>query len=131
MSIQSFRDLDAWKMSMDFTESVYRITRLLPADERFVLGTQMRRASIGVPSNISEGHQHGTRAYHRYVVIALGCLAECETQLELAGRLYLAPAGEVDAVLEQARPLRRVLQALRRSLRRRLANAGTEQPLDE
>jgi four helix bundle protein len=126
MPIQSFRDLDAWKMSMNLTESVYRITRLLPVDERFVLGTQMRRASIGVPSNISEGHQHGTRAYRRYVVIALGCLAECETQLELAKRLKLAPADDIDAVLEEAIPIRRMLQALRRSLRRRLVQARGE-----
>jgi four helix bundle protein len=131
MSIQSFRDLDAWKMSMDLTESVYRITRMLPADERFVLGAQMRRASIGVPSNVSEGHQHGTRAYRRYVVIALGCLAECETQLELARRLQLAPASDIVAVLEQAKPLRRVLLGLRRSLRKRLANTNKEQALDD
>ena len=131
MSIQSFRDLDAWKMSMDLTESVYRITRLLPADERFVLGAQMRRASIGIPSNVSEGHQHGTRAYRRYIVIALGCLAECETQLELAKRLQLAPARDVDAVLQQAKPVRRVLHALRRSLRKRLANANARQAADD
>jgi four helix bundle protein len=131
MSIQSFRDLDAWKMSMDLTESVYRITRMLPADERFVLGAQMRRASIGVPSNVSEGHQHGTRAYRRYVVIAIGCLAECETQLELAKRLQLVPARDIDAVLEQAKPIRRVLHALRRSLRKRLVSAGAKRAADD
>jgi four helix bundle protein len=131
MSVQSFRDLDAWKMSMDLTESVYRITRMLPADERFVLGAQLRRAGIGVPSNVSEGHQHGTRAYRRYVVIAIGCLAECETQLELAKRLQLVPTRDIDAVLEQAKPVRRVLQALRRSLRKRLANADARRAVDD
>jgi four helix bundle protein len=131
MSIQSFRDLDAWKMSMDLTESVYRITRLLPADERFVLGAQLRRAGIGVPSNVSEGHQHGTRADRRYVVIAIGCLAACETQLELAKRLQLVPPRDIDAVLQQVIPVRRVLHALRRSLRKLLANANGRQAADD
>ena len=95
-------------------------TKLFPDDERFGLVTQLRRSAVGIPSNVSEGHQHGTRAYHRFVIIALGCLAECETQLEIARRLKLAPERQLQPVLGEITPLRKVLHGLARSLERRL-----------
>ena len=105
---------------MDLTERIYAVTKLFPDDERFGLIAQLRRSVVGIPSNVSEGHQHGTRAYHRFVVIALGCLAECETQLEIARRLKLAPERQLQTVLGEITPLRKVLHGLARSLERRL-----------
>jgi four helix bundle protein len=119
MTITSFRDLNAWKLSMDLTERIYAVTRLFPDDERFGLVAQLRRSVVGIPSNVSEGHQHGTRAYHRFVIIALGCLAECETQLEIARRLKLAPERQLQPALAEIVPLRKVLHGLARSLERR------------
>ena len=104
---------------MVLTEGVYAVTKLFPDDERFGLVAQLRRSVVGVPSNISEGHQHGTRAYRRFVVIALGCLAECETQLEIGRRLKLAPERRIVALRQEIAPLRRVLHGLARSLKRR------------
>ena len=104
---------------MDLTERVYAVTKLFPDDERFGLVTQLRRSAVGIPSNVSEGHQHSTRAYRRFVVIALGCLAECETQLEIALRTKLAPERQIQPVLREITPLRKVLHGLSRSLKRR------------
>jgi four helix bundle protein len=87
MPITSYRDLDAWRLGMDLVEAVYHVTKQFPAEERFGLSAQLRRSAVGIPSNVSEGHQLGTRSYRRFVAIALGCVAECETQLELAHRL--------------------------------------------
>ena len=101
-------------------ERIYAVTKLFPDDERFGLIAQLRRSVVGIPSNVSEGHQHGTRAYHRFVVIALGCVAECETQLEIARRLKLAPERHLQPVLAEITPLRKVLHGLARSLERRL-----------
>lgn len=120
MPITSFRDLDAWKMSMNLTERIYAVTKLFPDDERFGLIAQLRRSVIGIPSNVSEGHQHGTRAYHRFVIIALGCLAECETQLEIARRLKLAQERHLQPVIGDITPLRKVLHGLAKSLERRM-----------
>ena len=105
---------------MDFVVAVYDLTRRFPREERYGLTSQLRRAAVGVPSNISEGHQQGDRAYLRYVVIALGTMAEAETQFEIAQRLrYVTPA-DVAPVATIAGNLRRVLFGLRRSLRQRL-----------
>jgi four helix bundle protein len=117
MRITSYRDLDAWLLSMDLVEAVYTITKLLPREELFGLTMQLRRAAVGIPSNVSEGHQYGGRAYRRYVIIALGCQAECETQLELIQRLKLAPANAVAPVMELAARVGQVLHGLGRSLK--------------
>jgi four helix bundle protein len=49
------KDLEVWKKSMDLVEDVYALSKFFPNDEKFGLTNQIRRASVSVPSNISEG----------------------------------------------------------------------------
>ena len=118
MAINSYRDLDAWQLGMSFAEKVYGLTGAFPDEERFGLTSQLRRAAVSIPSHVAEGHQHPTRAYRHYVTIALGSQAECETQLELARRLGMAPGKQIDEVIDFAARLGKVLHGLARSLRR-------------
>ena len=119
MPIQSFRDLQAWQLGMEYALAVYAITESFPRYERYGLTSQLRRAAVGIPSNISEGHMQGTRTYLRYVVIASGSVAECETQIEIARRLNYASPNDLANIEALAGDLRRVLFGLRRSLRRK------------
>lgn len=120
-TVLSFRDLDAWQAAMDLVLSTYEICRRFPADERYELVRQMRRAAVSVPSNIAEGHANGPgRRYRHHVRIALGSLGELATQLEVALRLKYVTAeaaGEVGSDLVRTRQL---LHGLRRSLNRQL-----------
>ena len=116
MPIQSYRALDAWKLAMELAVSVYQLTRSFPREETFGLSSQLRRAAASIPSNVSEGHQLGTKSYAYHVSVALGSLAETETQLELANRLRYVPAAELDVISSLATDLRRTLHGLRRSL---------------
>jgi four helix bundle protein len=123
MSIQSYRDLEAWKLSMEFVVAVYDLTRRFPRDELYGLTSQLRRAAVAVPSNVSEGHQRGAKAYEHFVVMALGSLAEAEIQIEIARRLRFVTDPELKAVTSLAPRLRQVLFGLRRALKRMNANA--------
>jgi len=116
-TITSYRDLEAWKLSMELAEVVYELTKNFPRDEIFGLSAQLRRAAVGIPSHIAEGHRHGTRAYHHYVIIALGSHAECETQLELAARVRLAKVEAIKQVQDKAARVGQILHGLERSLR--------------
>jgi four helix bundle protein len=118
MPITSYRDLEAWQLGMSFAEAVYTLTKHFPREEVFGLTAQLRRAAVGIPSHVAEGHRHGTRAYRHYVVIALGTQAECETQLELAYRLKLAPPEAITPVRELASRVGQILHGLARSLPR-------------
>jgi four helix bundle protein len=77
--------LDAWKFAMQLVKAVYQMTTDFPAEERYGLAQQMRRAAVSIPSNIAEGAgRNGTREFLNFIGIARGSLAELETQLQLA-----------------------------------------------
>ena len=105
---------------MDYVVAVYAMTDGFPREERYGLTAQLRRAAVAIPSNISEGHQHGSRAYLRYVVIALGSVAECETQMEIARRLNYVADTDLAAAVTLAGSVRRLLYGLRRALRKKI-----------
>lgn len=77
--------LEAWKFAMQLVKAVYQMTSAFPAEERYGLAQQMRRAAVSVPSNIAEGAgRNGAKEYLHFIGVARGSLAELETQLQLA-----------------------------------------------
>jgi hypothetical protein len=60
--IKSYKDLLVWQRGMALVKEAYLLTSKFPAEEKFGLTSQMRRAAVSVPSNIAEGHaRQGTR----------------------------------------------------------------------
>jgi len=114
--IQSFRDLSVWQKSMDLSVLVYRSTEGFPRSEMFGLTSQLRRASVSIPSNIAEGKAIGGQSYPRHLRIAHGSEAELQTQIELARRLQFLTADEANLVLKDASEVGRMLVGLIRSL---------------
>jgi four helix bundle protein len=87
-TIISFRDLEIWKRGIDLVKSIYEITKSFPNSECYGLTSQIRRAAVSVPSNIAEGHIRGHKAeFRQFLFIALGSLAELETQVIIAHEL--------------------------------------------
>jgi four helix bundle protein len=86
--VQSFRDLEVWKRSIQMTVSIYRLTQGFPKEEIYGLTSQMRRAAVSVPSNIAEGHGRLNKGeYRQFLGIARGSNFELQTQLEIARAL--------------------------------------------
>lgn len=72
-----YSDLDVWKVSLLLIAETYRVTRKLPADERFGLTAQMRRASVSVGCNIAEGYGRATRGeYLNQLSVSRGSLTD-------------------------------------------------------
>jgi four helix bundle protein len=120
--IRSFRDLDVWQVSMHIAIAIYEVAKRLPESERFELSAQMRRAAVSVPSNVAEGHAHriNPRTYAHHVRIALGSLAELETDLELAVRLQFVDAKKLTGLFQELARTAQLLHGVLRSQRRKI-----------
>ncbi len=90
------KDLEVWKRSMGLVESVYQLTNDFPETEKFGLTNQIRRAVVSIPSNIAEGAgRKSDKELIQFVHIALGSLAEVETQYLIALRLKYVVKNEI------------------------------------
>ena len=85
-----YKELKVWKESMEVTTMIYEVTDNFPADERFGLTSQIRRASVSIPSNIAEGAgRNSDGEFRQFLGIANASACELETQLNIASRLGL------------------------------------------
>jgi four helix bundle protein len=114
--IQTFRDLEVWRKSMDLALDVYVTSEKFPASERLGLTSQVRRAAVSIPSNIAEGKAIGGQGYRRHVKIALGSDSELQTQIELAMRLSMLSEPTARELLDRASEVGRMLAGLLKSL---------------
>jgi len=119
-NVRSYRDLLVWQKSIDLAEMIYLDSKSFPAEERFGLTSQIRRAAVSVPANIAEGAARtGTGEYLQFLSVASGSLAEVETFLILAERLKLLSADRTQTLLTHCEEISRMLAGLKRSLRSR------------
>ena len=117
MRIQHYQDLIAWQKAMLLVEKVYEISRSFPADERFGLTNQIRRAAVSVPSNIAEGQGRGRTAdFSRFLRMANSSRQEVETQLLIAVRLGYITAETASSTMELAAEVGRIISGLARSI---------------
>ena len=118
--IGSYRDLLVWQKGIGLVKLLYEISREFPADERFGLTSQIRRAAVSVPSNIAEGQERfTTREFIHFISYAEGSIAEIDTQLVIALELDFCKAARVKPALDAIVEVRKMLNALRRKLQER------------
>ena len=100
-----------------------------PKDERFGLTSQFRRAAVSVPSALAEGHARAsTREFAHYVSIALGSLAELETQLFISVRLGFTSEEECDRLLARADEIGKMLRGLQKALVNKVSTQPRSRP---
>lgn len=103
MKVNSYKDLIVWQKSVSLVEIIYKVTLGFPKEEVYGLTSQIRRASVSIPSNIAEGYgRKRENDYKRFYRIAYGSALELETQLEISNRLkYLSDSKymEIEQIL--------------------------------
>lgn len=106
------KNLEVWKRSINFVLAIYNETKRFPAEERFGLSQQMRRAAVSIPSNIAEGSaRKSTNELKQFLFISLGSLAELETQVLIASKLgYSDDQSEI--IQKELDEIRKMLQAI-------------------
>jgi len=116
--MRPFERFMAWQRSLALVKLIYRSTRVWPAEERYGLTVQVRRAAVSVVANIAEGSaKRGRREFHRYLDVSLGSLEEVACLLIVARELEILSPSECEA-LERARDeAGRALWGLYRSMK--------------
>lgn len=116
--MSNFRALVVWRRAFALTLKLYQATEQFPSNERFGLTSQLRRASVSVPSNIAEGSRRiGNRELIRFLSIARGSVGEIECQIQLARDLGYLKFTAWSPLDQEAQEISRMLNALIVALR--------------
>ena len=88
MSSDRWENLEIWKLADELAYKTYLQTRNFPKEELYGITSQLRRASLSIPTNIVEGYSRkGDRELSHFINIALGSLAETKYLLYFSNRL--------------------------------------------
>ena len=80
--IKSYKDLLIWQKGIKIVCLVYQLVKSFPQEELYALSSQLKRASVSIPSNIAEGYGRNTdKSFSHFLDISRGSLFEIETQL--------------------------------------------------
>lgn len=102
-----YKEMEVWKEAVNLVTDIYKITEDFPEKEMFGLTSQIRRCVISVPSNISEGAvKHYDKDIIRFIDIALGSLAELDTQMLISQNLgYISNYDKIEEKIKKVRAL--------------------------
>ena len=80
--------LDIYNFSKHFVLESYKLTKVLPAEEKFGMISQIRRAALSVHLNIAEGSSRKSELERkRYFEIARGSIIEIDAAIDIANEL--------------------------------------------
>lgn len=86
--ILNYKQLKIWQKGIEIVKSIYQLTKNFPREELYGLTSHMRRSAISIPSNIAEGFKrYHRKEYSQFLHIALGSIAELDTQLIISREL--------------------------------------------
>jgi len=115
--IKSYKELIVWQKAIKLVKEIFILTDKFPKSELYGIISQMRRSTISIPSNIAEGHARKSRIeFRQFIFIALGSLAELETQLLLSNKLDFISKEEIEGIMLQLNTLCKMLRGLSKSL---------------
>ncbi|MDR2221550.1 MAG: four helix bundle protein [Flavobacteriaceae bacterium] len=111
--IKAHKKLDAWIKSMDLAVELYDITESFPKKEQYSLVSQLRRASVSIPSNIAEGAaRNSNKEYVQFLYIALGSCSEIDTQVHLCQRIGFISMDKANSLILKIDEVYRILNGL-------------------
>ena len=115
--IKDYRDLLIWQKSIALVKEIYLLSQRFPTTEVYGLSNQIRRAAVSIPSNIAEGQsrQH-TGEFRQFLHVALGSLAEVDTQLIIAKELSYIPKENTSTAENLIIELRKMIHTLIKKL---------------
>ena len=116
--MKDFRQLKVWEKSHQLALAIYKVTAKYPKEELYGLTSQIRRASMSIPTNIAEGCGRNTdKEFARFLQIAMGSASETEYQLLLSHDLGFLTKAQYDQLNTNVTEINRMLASLLKTIR--------------
>ena len=105
MEIFGYRKLIAYQKGKEVVKRTYKLLKKFPAEERYAMCDQLRRASVSITSNIAEGvSRYSAKDKSHFIEIAYGSLMEVSSQFDIAEDLGYITAEDrqnIDLLIEE------------------------------
>ena len=103
---------------MELVVDVYKISQILPNEEKYGLRSQITRAVVDIPSNIAEGSSRNSlKDFKRYLEISLGSSFELETQLLIAEKLNMIKNDQLSEIIDKLHEEQKMINGLINTLK--------------
>ncbi|MEO9884741.1 MAG: four helix bundle protein [Balneola sp.] len=111
--MHNYKKLDVWNKAVDFATQIYSVTKNFPKDELYGLTSQLRRASVSISSNISEGAgRNSDKEFRQFLNISFGSCSEIETQLIISYKLGYLSEDYFASLTEEVISIQKILYKL-------------------
>ncbi len=115
---KSFTDLIVWQKAVALSIKIYKITESFPKSEIYGLTNQIRRSSVSIPSNISEGAlRNSNKEFVQFLSIALGSTAELKTQIIIAKGVGFLSEQDYKTIFEELEGISRMTLKLKSAIK--------------
>ncbi len=114
MEVFGYRKLISYQKAKEVVKHTYKLLKKFPAEERYAMSDQLRRASVSITSNIAEGiNRYSVKDKSHFIEMSYGSLMEVSSQFEIAEELGYITAEErlsMDQLIEEVARLLSGLQ---------------------
>jgi four helix bundle protein len=113
LKIKNYQELNIWKRSVEMAIEIYNTSKNFPKEDLYGLTSQMRRASVSIPSNIAEGfNRYQNKEFRQFLYVSLGSCAEVETQLFIAQRLNYVDQEKASKLIKELGEIGKMINSL-------------------
>ncbi len=115
--MHNYKELKVWQKGRELVKFIYELTKKFPKEEIYALTSQVRRAAVSVPSNISEGAGHfSNKEFSRFLEIAYASTCELDTQIILSFDLEFINKDDLNNFCIYIEEIQKMLSGLIKSL---------------
>lgn len=116
MEVFGYRKLIAYQKAKEVVKRTYKLLKKFPAEERYAMCDQLRRASVSITSNIAEGiNRYSVKEKAHFIEMAYGSLMEVSSQFEIAEDLGYITTDDRMSMDELIKDVARLLSGLQNS----------------
>jgi four helix bundle protein len=119
--MHNLKELKIWNKAIDLSVDIYQVTINFPKEETYSLTSQIRRAAISIPSNISEGAgRNSNKEFIHFLGIANGSSYELQTQLIISNKLGLLTNEALQPLLKEIEEIQKMNYTFQNTLQTKL-----------